>query len=96
MIPSASSSPGSSRADALAAAAASAAAARAPRPPADRLRIDQATALRTSLSRLPEVRPEVVARAKFLASDPGYPSDRIIRQVSAALVNSPDLSEDSP
>lgn len=94
MIHSASSSPGSSRADALVAAAA-AAGARAPRTPADQLHIDHAIALRTSLGRLPEIRPEVVARARFLASDPAYPSDRIIRQVSAALVNSPDLTEDS-
>lgn len=93
MIHSASSSPGSTRPDALAAASL-ASGARVARTPADQLHIDQAAALRTSLQRLPEVRPEVVAHGRFLASDAGYPSDRIIRQVSAALINAPDLTED--
>lgn len=93
MIHSASSSPGSARADALAAFSAPAGA-RAARTPGDQLHVDQALALRTSLRQVPEIRPEVVARARFLASDPAYPSDRIIRQVGAAIVNSPDLSED--
>lgn len=92
MIHSASSSP-SERSIAIAAASA-ASVTRAPRPPIDQIHIDKASALRTSLQQVPEVRPEVVERARALATDPAYPSDSIIRQISQVIVNSPDLSED--
>jgi len=62
--------------------------------PIDQIHIDKASALRTNLQQVPEIRPEVVARARALVSDPSYPSDGIIAQVSRAIVNSPDLSED--
>jgi len=94
MIHSASSSSPSARNDAIAAAA-QANASRASRGPTDQIHIDRAAALRTSLSQVPEIRPEVVARARALAADPAWPSDDIIRHVSAAIVNSPDLSEDA-
>lgn len=69
-------------------------ASRISRGPTDQIHIDKAAALRTSLELVPEIRLEVVERARALAADPAYPSDDIIRQVSATIVNSPDLSED--
>ena len=53
--------------------------------------IDQ---LRVALKSSPEIRSEVVERGKALAADPSYPSVAIIRQVSAKIVNSPDLTVD--
>jgi hypothetical protein len=94
MIHSASSSPGNVRPEtALAAAAHSAP--KALRGPSDQIHIDKAATLRSSLQQVPEIRPEVVERARALAVDPAYPSDEIIRTVSAVIVNSPDLSEDN-
>ncbi len=94
MIHSASSSSPSARNDAIAAAA-NASTARASRGPADQIHVDRAAALRTSLQAVPEIRPEVVERARALAADPTYPSDAIIHRISSAIVNSPDLSEDA-
>jgi len=93
MIHSASSSSPSARNDAIAPAV-TPSASRVTREPTDQIHIDTASVLRTGLQRVPEVRPEVVERARALAADPAYPSDHIIRQISAAIVNSPDLSED--
>jgi hypothetical protein len=93
MIHSASSSSSAARNDAIAAAA-NASASRAHRGATDQIHIDKAAALRASLGQVPEIRPEVVARARALAADPSYPSDEIIRHVSGVIVNSPDLSED--
>jgi hypothetical protein len=50
--------------------------------------------LRSALLAQPEIRPEVVARGKVLASDPSYPSGAILRKVGEAILNSPDPSED--
>ncbi len=93
MIHSASSSSPSARNDAIAAAA-SAANSRPAREPRDQIHIDKAAVLRASLQQVPEIRPEVVERARALAADPAYPSDDIIRHIGATIVNSPDLSED--
>jgi hypothetical protein len=46
------------------------------------------------LQQVPEIRPEVVERARALAADPTYPSAAIINRISAAIVSSPDLSEE--
>jgi hypothetical protein len=93
MIQSASSSSSSERNIAIAAAS-TASVARTPLKPIDQVHIDKASTLRTSLQAVPEVRPEVVQRARALAADPAYPSDGVISQISKAIVNSPDLSED--
>jgi len=93
MIHSASSSSASARNDASAAAA-SASTGRALPAPQDQIHIDKSASLRAALQQVPEIRPEVVERAKALAADPAYPSDSIVRRISAAIVNSPDLSED--
>jgi hypothetical protein len=93
MIHSASSSSPAARTDAIAAAA-TPPAGRPAAGPSDQIHIDKAATLRAALQQVPEVRPEVVERARALAADPTYPSDAIVRHVSAAIVNSPDLSED--
>ncbi len=63
----------------------------APRP--DRISTENAAFLRAELARQPEVRPEVVARAKELAADPHYPSFEILKNVAGQILASPDLSE---
>lgn len=93
MIHSASNSLSTVRNDALAAAAISSNS-RASGGPADQIHIDKAAVLRSSLQQVPEIRPEVVERARALAADPAYPSADIIRKISADIVNSPDLSEE--
>jgi hypothetical protein len=50
--------------------------------------------LRAELQRQPEIRPEVVARARQLAADPNYPSPKILKNVARQILASPDLSED--
>ena len=60
----------------------------------DRLSTAAAEQLQTALANQPEVRPEVVARGLALAADPNYPTAAIIRSVAAAIINSPDLSEE--
>ena len=93
MIHSASSPSPSARNDAIAAAS-NTTASRVQPGQTDQIFSDKAAALRSSLQLVPEIRPEVVDRARALAADSAYPSDDIIRQVSALIVNSPDLSED--
>ena len=94
MIHSASSSSSSAARNIAIAAASTASASKAQLRPIDQIHIDKASALRTNLQQVPEIRADVVERAKALAADPSYPSDGIIRQISKAIVNSPDLSED--
>jgi hypothetical protein len=50
--------------------------------------------LSAALANQPEIRPDVVARGQALANDPTYPSASILSKVAAAIVASPDLSED--
>lgn len=64
----------------------------APRP--DKLSTEGAAFLRSELARQPEIRPEVVERARALAADPNYPSKDTLRQVGALILSSPDLSAD--
>ena len=49
--------------------------------------------LRSELSRQPEIRPEVVARARALAADPEYPRIEILQVVAQQILRAPDLSE---
>ena len=93
MIHSASNSLSTVRSDAIAAAT-TLSASRASGGASDQIHIDKAGALRASLQLVPEIRPEVVARARALAADPAYPSADIISKISAAIVRSPDLSEE--
>lgn len=64
----------------------------APRP--DRISTENAAFLRAELQRQPEIRPEVVARARALAEDPGYPPTEALRHVAQQILGSPDLTED--
>ena len=94
MIHSASSPSTPPRNDPVAAQAAANSASRPPQAPTDQIHIDKAAVLRASLQQVPEIRPEVVERARALAADPAYPSDSIISKISAKIVNSPDLTQD--
>jgi len=49
--------------------------------------------LKETLNRQPEIRPEVLARARALAADPDYPSKEIMRDVARQILSAPDLSE---
>jgi hypothetical protein len=56
--------------------------------------VDNENFLRSELRRQPEVRSEVVARARALAADPNYPPMDVLWQVAGMILASPDLSED--
>ena len=92
MIPSTPPPDRTTRPDALVAAGQSQPRVKAPRP--DQISTDSAVALRASLSRNPEIRPEFVARARALAADPAYPSVAIMKRVAQQILAAPDLSED--
>ncbi len=67
------------------------------RPPTqrpDQLSTENAEHLKSVLAAQPEIRPEVVERAKALAADPDYPSLDILKRVGGLILASPDLSED--
>lgn len=49
--------------------------------------------LKQSLNLQPEIRPEVLERARALAADPDYPSKEIMRDVARQILAAPDLSE---
>jgi hypothetical protein len=63
-------------------------------PRVDLLSTQNASFLRAELARQPEIRPEVLERAKALAADPNYPSHESIKKMAGLLLNSPDLSDD--
>ncbi len=69
-------------------------AARPTAPRTDLLSTENAAFLRGALNRQPEIRPEVLERARALASDPNYPSNDTIQKLAGVLLNSPDLSDD--
>jgi hypothetical protein len=92
MIISSSSSERSLRSGALAGAGPTAIPSASARP--DRLSTENAALLRAALVRQPEIRPEVVARARALATDPNYPPLSIVRLMAQQILASPDLSED--
>lgn len=70
------------------------AAARSLPPRFDRISTEGAAFLRAELNRQPEVRPEVLARARELAADPAYPSREILADVAGKLLAAPDLTDD--
>jgi hypothetical protein len=63
-------------------------------PPADVLSTDNAAFLRSELARQPEIRPEVVQRARAIISDVNYPSRDTLKSIASLILNSADLSED--
>lgn len=92
MISSTSSSDRAARPEALSAAGQPAARPLTPRP--DQISTASAAFLRSALQRQPEIRPEVVARARLLAADPSYPPAEVMKKVAEQILRSPDLSED--
>ncbi|MES2695204.1 MAG: hypothetical protein V4773_17145 [Verrucomicrobiota bacterium] len=92
MISSTSSTDRAVRPELISAATQSAGRTQAPRP--DRISTENAAFLKSELERQPEVRPEVVERARALAADPAYPSTEILLNVAQQIIGSPDLSED--
>lgn len=54
---------------------------------------EHAAFLRSELERQPEIRPEVVERARGLAADPNYPPHAVLQHVAAQILAAPDLSE---
>lgn len=92
MINSTTSTDRTPHADAI--AASSQATPRAVAPRRDQLSTDSAAFLRAELDRQPEIRPEVVERARALAADANYPSREVLNKVGAMILNTPDLSED--
>ncbi len=92
MISSTSSSDSAARAPQVLTAGPAAARPRAMR--TDQVSTESVARLRAELASQPEIRPEVVERAKALAADPSYPSAAIIRRVGETILGSPDLSED--
>lgn len=65
-----------------------------PRLANDQISIGTAAKLGEELAKQPEIRPDVVARARALAADPSYPSPEVMRRVGEMILGSPDLSED--
>jgi len=61
---------------------------------ADRFSPENSKALQAALSDQPEIRPDVVARARVLAADPSYPSPAVLRQVGQVILGSPDPTEE--
>jgi hypothetical protein len=66
---------------------------RRPQARPDEISTQGAAFLRAELARQPEVRPEVVERARALAADPDYPPASVVRHVAEQILGAPDLSE---
>jgi hypothetical protein len=60
----------------------------------DSLQTNNAAQLNAALGGQPEIRPDVVARGRALAADPGYPGAAVLGSVASVIVNSPDPTED--
>ncbi len=60
----------------------------------DRFSTESLDRLRQTLSEQPSVRPDVVELGRSLASDPGYPSEPIVRKLAELLVAQPGDAED--
>lgn len=91
MISSASSPDRTPRPDLVSAAGQAAPKAASPQP--DRISTEHAAFLRSELERQPEVRPEVVERARGLAADTSYPPPAVLQHVATQILAAPDLSE---
>ena len=93
MISSTSSTDRAARPEQVSAPSAPAPRALATRP--DQITTESAAFLRSELQRQPEIRPEVVERARALVTDPNYPSSAVIKSVAQQILRAPDLSEDA-
>jgi hypothetical protein len=61
---------------------------------ADEVSTENAAFLRSALQRQPEIRPEVVERARALVADPNYPPREVLQNIALQILQAPDLSED--
>lgn len=68
--------------------------ARLPAPRSDRISDESATFLRAALVRQPEIRPDVVARARAFAADSAYPPVAVMRMVAQTILASSDPDGD--
>jgi uncharacterized membrane protein len=59
----------------------------------ERLSSSNSQALRQALNDAPEIRPEVVNRAKALAVDPNYPPREIIEGLAKLMVETRDVAD---
>lgn len=66
---------------------------RAQRTRLDRVATGSVTFLRAELLRQPEVRPEVLERARALAADPNYPPASMNQALAQLILGAPDQSE---
>lgn len=62
-------------------------------PAADDVVLDESRALEARFSDAPEVRPDVVARARALVADPQYPPAETIRKIANLLAINFDSAE---
>jgi hypothetical protein len=69
------------------------AATRPPHARPDRIAAESIAYLRTELLRQPEIRPEVLQRARALAVDPGYPPPSMNQTLARLILDAPDYSE---
>ncbi|MGH7959759.1 MAG: hypothetical protein ACREH8_22480 [Opitutaceae bacterium] len=60
----------------------------------DRISAEGVAFLRAELLRQPEIRPEVLERARALVADPDYPGASINRSLAQLMLEAPDHSED--
>lgn len=51
----------------------------------DKLSAEMTDKVRASLAAMPEIRPEVVERAKQLLADPNYPSPEIVNSIAGMI-----------
>lgn len=52
----------------------------------DSLSVERSMAIDNAISRIPEIRPEMVARGKALLADPNYPGPQISEKIAALIV----------
>ncbi len=54
-------------------------------PKGDRVQFDQTASLEKALKETPDVRPDVIDRAKDLVANPNYPPPEVIKRISNLL-----------
>ena len=52
----------------------------------DSISVERSMAIDNAMARIPEVRPEVVARGRALLADPNYPGPQISEKIAALIV----------
>lgn len=52
----------------------------------DSLSLDRSAAIENAMSRIPEIRPEVVERGRQLLADPNYPGKEVVSSIASLIV----------